>query len=444
MAQATFKVHITPFALTKLNEYARAALPNEIGGLARIQSLDNGDVIVTDVKMFEQEASGVTFELSDDALTKFMQEMVKAGRAEELSEWCSIVHSHPEGMSAHMSGVDVSAIKRYAAEQDAFSLIISASRKADTQPGDANLLMHYCCNGRAGGKIIVSDIPVHMATTQDRLALANDVAKFVRERLGQMDDADLADIDNAAHVFATDLIPGLWKADREKLRAEADEQVPKLIKTKARTFGPVGGRSISHHSAYGYGYPSGSYSSWLDDDDDFLGAPTAPASGDSLTFEMTLDEALMSGAPESMRDKLDIDRYESLLMQANGFDNSGVRISEKKREKAVRKLRGMARQHGINIVEDIEEIGDDADFLRVDLKVGDYVVTTREATDRVGDSINDIDMWHRLENLETTPGKISSIVSGPKGTRYRVDGFEFYANELLYDGVSAIKQEESA
>lgn len=244
-------IYITHHAFVKLNAYAAEALPNEIGGLARLRDVGNGDMIVIDVRMFEQEASGASFVLEDDMMTKFTLELVKAGKGEEIPEWCSIVHSHPVGMSAHMSNVDVSAIERFAMDQDAFSLIIPASHNANTPV--TGLLMHYCVSnaGRAG-KIIIRDTPVQMATTTSRIELGKQVFDLIAEKCADASDEEKVSIASLARRFATDTLPGIWKADVDALRAEAKEMVPKLVKNRyptQYTHSSQWPRAAAHHPA---------------------------------------------------------------------------------------------------------------------------------------------------------------------------------------------------
>lgn len=255
-----FDVHIMPDTLWKLNQYAAAAQPNEIGGLARL-NFEGKNIFVTDVKMLPQEATAGTFDITADDINKFTLEMVQEGRADELHEWCSIVHSHPVGMGPNMSGTDIAAIKRYAEEADAFSLIISASRSADSK----RLLMHYCTNVR-GEKVIYHDIPVSVGTTVDfKENVLDKTEKFL---------VDLGVPESAAkgkkHNFITQLLDTIPFPieDEEDRKKEIQEEVKTLIKTKAYGYRPWGGASSG-------GYTGNSGRVWRngqwEDPDDALG-----------------------------------------------------------------------------------------------------------------------------------------------------------------------------
>ena len=213
-------VFITPECWRKLNLYATAAIPNEIGGLARIQEGDDGDIFVVDVEMMPQVASPGTFDITATDIGAFTQRLVDEGRLDELSEWKSIVHSHPVGMSAHMSGVDVEAIKRFAEEQEAFSLIISGSRSADS----TDLLMHYCCNVR-GKHIIVSDLKVDVCSTGERIGFAEEFSEKIVAELGLSDVAVRKRAVSSVYDCLIDLPFEFDKGEEEKISLEVKNLV---------------------------------------------------------------------------------------------------------------------------------------------------------------------------------------------------------------------------
>lgn len=138
----------------KFNLYAMEALPNEIGGIARVQETEDG-IFYTDFHLLPQTASSVTFEIDPEEVHAWTQSMIEQGRIDELSEWKSIIHSHPVGCSPSMSSTDVEAIERYAGEGEAFSLIMTASKSGDSN----KFLTHYCVNTQHG-HVLVQDIPV--------------------------------------------------------------------------------------------------------------------------------------------------------------------------------------------------------------------------------------------------------------------------------------------
>lgn len=229
-----FEVWITPECLVKLNEYVTAALPNEIGGLAKVECRGR-DVFVTDVHMLEQDASGGNFSIKSEDVNKFTREMVKAGRTDELPMWCSIVHSHPVGMGPTMSSTDVEAIRRYAEESDAFSLIITATRDYSGK----RMYMHYCGNVR-GQQIIVQDMPVKIAYSGERLSLAEKVTKLVLDEIGETRiGEELPRVEAAAKQFACELLPDAFTAEREVMRKSIEEEVKRI--QPQRVSGTTGG-----------------------------------------------------------------------------------------------------------------------------------------------------------------------------------------------------------
>lgn len=116
---------IDPVVAQKFNAYAAAAFPNEIGGLLRIQENDD-EFRAIDIKIFSHLVSnGAYFELDGTEVAKFNMSLVKAGKSSEISEWNSLVHSHP-GFSAFLSGTDRENLQRLAGKGHAWSVICSA------------------------------------------------------------------------------------------------------------------------------------------------------------------------------------------------------------------------------------------------------------------------------------------------------------------------------
>lgn len=153
-------IHVMEEVKRKFNLYAQAALPCEIGGLARIQEYDIG-LVVTDFVILEQDATGATFNIGKKEINDFTQKMVDDKKLDQLHEWCSIIHSHPVGCDPFLSGTDVEAIKSLAQEGHAFSLIMEASAKADSN----NFKMHFCVDTEVG-HVIVDNIAVRTAISQ--------------------------------------------------------------------------------------------------------------------------------------------------------------------------------------------------------------------------------------------------------------------------------------
>lgn len=229
-----YDFHIVPEALIKLNEYARAAVvgssSSEIGGIARLEmDKENCNIFILDVEMLPQSSSAAYFELDENALNEWMRRMIKEGRGEEISEWKSIVHSHPVGMGPTMSGTDVEEIKKFAQEGEAFSLIISASRTADSK----NMKMHYCCNIH-GEKHVIEDLPVAVALSTPRLALAQKLNAALLEEMdaSNFNDKDRGLLTDMCRKFCSEMLPTMWDEERTILRQNIEEHVKQLIKPR--------------------------------------------------------------------------------------------------------------------------------------------------------------------------------------------------------------------
>ncbi len=81
--------------------------PDEISGLGKVESR-LGQLVVTDVAIFEQKVSGAHSTIEMEALAKFQEERVRAG--ESMKEWCFWWHSHAN-MGVFFSGTDTGTIE---------------------------------------------------------------------------------------------------------------------------------------------------------------------------------------------------------------------------------------------------------------------------------------------------------------------------------------------
>jgi hypothetical protein len=204
-----FEVFIPEDVMHRLNEYARAALPTEIGGLARIEPCNDRDVMVTDFRMLPQTATGATFSINADMVAEFLAELVAEDKLEEVEQWCSIVHTHPVGMGPGMSGVDVDNILEMADDGHFFSLILGASHQADS----TRIAMHYAQATPYGDTVILSNLPVKVCkseTSNDELDAAQ--AAF---------DAALAELNRVRTT------------SHDQVRAEIEADVPTIIEKKS-------------------------------------------------------------------------------------------------------------------------------------------------------------------------------------------------------------------
>lgn len=78
----------------------------EISGLGKVEIID-GDMVVTDVAIFEQTVSAAHSDISGASLAKFQTELIKKG--ESPKAWFLWWHSHAK-MSTFFSGTDTSTI----------------------------------------------------------------------------------------------------------------------------------------------------------------------------------------------------------------------------------------------------------------------------------------------------------------------------------------------
>lgn len=97
------EVLLTPTVLRRMNLYIEHAAPQEISGLGRVVLTDRGNILVTEVCIFEQDASGGHTELDQNALVNWMEKLVQDGG--DPSEWKLWWHSHVHG-STFFSGID--------------------------------------------------------------------------------------------------------------------------------------------------------------------------------------------------------------------------------------------------------------------------------------------------------------------------------------------------
>lgn len=155
--------------------YAEAAWPNEIGGMLRCEPTEDGGVHITDLIILPQQVSRVTFDLDEEALARFMLDLARTGRAAEIREWSSLIHSHPQ-MPPFLSGRDRANIIRLAGERHAWSLICSVWPDRERNW----CALHYHQSGPV--PLTIHEFPVEFVGTawtpspEDRAVIASEVA----------------------------------------------------------------------------------------------------------------------------------------------------------------------------------------------------------------------------------------------------------------------------
>lgn len=143
-SEPLFRVTIEPEVAHRFNAYAAAAYPREIGGLLRVEDSEDG-FRVTDIQLFEHKvATGSYFQLDGEEVSRFLLDLVRQGRKQEVGEWRSLIHSHP-GFAPWPSGTDRDNLLLLAADRFAFSIICSAH----PQPARNYYLVHYAQGGQA-------------------------------------------------------------------------------------------------------------------------------------------------------------------------------------------------------------------------------------------------------------------------------------------------------
>jgi hypothetical protein len=154
------KFYMLPDVAARFSEYARAAQPNEIGGFCRVQK-SGKNFIVTDLKVFPQSASATFFEMDGRARNRWIMDMRKQGRKDELPEWNCMIHSHPEGCPPFLSGTDLEQIVELGHRRHFWSIIQTAS-KSNIMSLDWRV--HYYHGGNSGETppVLVKDIPVDL------------------------------------------------------------------------------------------------------------------------------------------------------------------------------------------------------------------------------------------------------------------------------------------
>lgn len=119
--------------------FAAAALPFEVGGLLRLEhDKDKNTFTAIDFHIFPQSVEEDYFELDGIAVAQFMMQLHVEKRSDEIPQWCSLIHSHPQ-MTPFMSRPDRENIMRLAGEGFAFSVIFSAFE----DPRENLIAIHY-------------------------------------------------------------------------------------------------------------------------------------------------------------------------------------------------------------------------------------------------------------------------------------------------------------
>lgn len=108
----------------KLHQYVRA-VTTEIAGMGKISITQNGDAIVEDIAIYDQEVTGGTADLSPEALAGFLTDLVQRG--ENPAHWKLWWHSHAD-MAAFFSSRDTDTMESSTEFDMLISLVVNRKR----------------------------------------------------------------------------------------------------------------------------------------------------------------------------------------------------------------------------------------------------------------------------------------------------------------------------
>lgn len=111
----------------KLHAYVMS-VNSEIAGMGKVRIEENGDIIVEEICIYEQEVTGGTADLSTTALAGFMMEKLTAN--ESLAPWTLWWHSH-DNMAAFFSGRDTATIDQSTDFNYLISLVVNKRRERE-------------------------------------------------------------------------------------------------------------------------------------------------------------------------------------------------------------------------------------------------------------------------------------------------------------------------
>lgn len=157
------RVRILEAAWKRLMAYILAC-PTEVGGLGAVEERE-GELVVTDVFLIDQVATGDDFELDPGAQAAFINDWIRRGRdVSELKFWW---HSHVD-MDTFWSVVDENTMRRLAGDAYVVSLVGNRRREHRT-----------CLTVMKPVRIVVDNIVIDVIE-----ALDQDLLDAAREEIG--------------------------------------------------------------------------------------------------------------------------------------------------------------------------------------------------------------------------------------------------------------------
>lgn len=183
------RVRILEPAWKRLMTYMHVC-PTEVGGLGSVEERE-GELIVTDVFLIEQEATGGDFELDPGAQAMFINDWISRGRdVAELKFWW---HSHA-GMDTFWSVVDENTMRRLAGDTYVISLVGNRRREHRT-----------CLTVMKPIRLVVDDITIDVIEAQDQELLdaaRDEIGRKVKKRrrwrnrsVGKADRSGFVDVE---------------------------------------------------------------------------------------------------------------------------------------------------------------------------------------------------------------------------------------------------------
>lgn len=122
-------VHISAIAHQKMWALVQHC-PIEIGWLCTVIQQDNGDFLVEDVYVPEQECTMSTTDISADGIGELLGALLADGRVDEVGKLKCWGHSHVN-MAVFASGVDEDQTADYLAQHEDFFIRIIANKQGD-------------------------------------------------------------------------------------------------------------------------------------------------------------------------------------------------------------------------------------------------------------------------------------------------------------------------
>lgn len=232
------KYFINASAAIKYCMLAISSGEREVGGFAKFEFDAKNDLIITDIFPLRQRSSCVYFEISAEANAEFLENVVESGGSP--SEYL-MFHTHPSGMSANMSSVDIDHLEELA--RDAPGRIV---RSMILPQGGLMPTMHtaVCIDG----VIFVSD-NIAMKLLDDTGAKESldaigwfDAPPKVQERIGWLQPVEAPSIDDCSDFLQDD-----WQDYDDSI---VDSYIGKIVSYAGRTRYIVDAYSIEGSIAF--------------------------------------------------------------------------------------------------------------------------------------------------------------------------------------------------